>query len=773
MIGPKFYAWDKNGKPLAFGKLYTYQARTNVPKDTYQSEDQVVSNTNPVILNGEGYANVYLSGSYKMVLKDSDENEIWSSDPVTSAQAEEWVNCLSATYVSSTVFKLTGNFTTEYEAGKRVRIDNNTASYSYSTISSSVFAGGETTVTIDEPIITTGIVQSCVSITSPNSAIIPPSLGEDGGVSSVGNADAFIDLTTELSTADWLKEGKSVTSKGYNSINDLGGANWDVFVTGTYPANFDVIENLALNLQVKIRNSEGLTVEAFGAGTDDDTGLFNFFVGKNYKPIANGDYNVTALPSDISFYKGVGRLVLPSGEKIPLGNDFKQLTLNAVRPIPDADLSWVPFFPKVDSVGNVTTTEGVQHYAIERENPASVGDFYIDPVNGNDANAGSPGLPLKTLTEFLRVKAANNGYMMGSDDPDNPVVFDKSDFRDTDPVGNRLKIVNVNGHCKIAEPVDDLTSLTWTLESGQVYKCTTTSAKINQLRYTKALDQDGGYLKIPSFTNVTDVNNSVFGFWHDVANNTLYARIGSTAGDTFKADLQPIVSDAASKMLFLGTAILFYCPKGSSLQFDGVYLQPLVSGSTRPRLYLHAEEPNGIEIKNTFTHGIDALGAEYYTEHVKVTSTGGDNFHGFDSGGVSTLAVEVNCDSSFAGDFGTRGALAAGTDNGSAMHGTGHVARFGGKYYKNYGPDVVDSGSGAFWNCGVEAFGSTLPGNAIGFDITAGTGRMYLDTCLARDEDLDEIQVNAGAVLRTFNTTGEVNEVSTGVEYDYDPLNPL
>ena len=76
MIGPKFYAWGRDGLPLAFGKLYTYKARTNAPKDTYQSEDGIVANTNPVILNGEGYANVYLDGSYKVVLKDSDDNEI-------------------------------------------------------------------------------------------------------------------------------------------------------------------------------------------------------------------------------------------------------------------------------------------------------------------------------------------------------------------------------------------------------------------------------------------------------------------------------------------------------------------------------------------------------------------------------------------------------------------------------------------------------------------------------------------------------------------------
>ena len=166
MIGPKFYAWDRNGKPLAFGKLYTYQARTNTPKPTYQSEDQVVENTNPVILNGEGYADVYLDGSYKMVLKDDKDNEIWSSDPVSASQPSEWVNCLTATYVSTTSFRVNGNFTSDFEIGRSIRIDNNLPDYAYTKVASSSFASGQTTVVTLDPVVTTGIQEVCISIVS-------------------------------------------------------------------------------------------------------------------------------------------------------------------------------------------------------------------------------------------------------------------------------------------------------------------------------------------------------------------------------------------------------------------------------------------------------------------------------------------------------------------------------------------------------------------------------------------------------------------------------
>ena len=267
MIGPKFYAWDRNGKPLAFGKLYTYQARTNNPKDTYQSEDQITANSNPVILNGEGYADVYLSGSYKMVLKDDDENEIWTSDPVSSAEPSEWVLCLTATYVSSTILKVNGNFTEQYSKGRRVRIDNDAAEYSYSTIVSSTFAASETTIEIMDAVVTTGVVEVCASIVTKNSQqdlslytalVFDNVLGLKSGVTSGGE-------NISLST------GSSVKTLGYSSPNDDGGASYIIVNNGTGVDDGGSYIDLDNGLQAELVTSSTVNVKQFGTVNDGDT----------------------------------------------------------------------------------------------------------------------------------------------------------------------------------------------------------------------------------------------------------------------------------------------------------------------------------------------------------------------------------------------------------------------------------------------------------------------------------------------------------------------
>jgi hypothetical protein len=58
--------------PLSGGLVYTYQAGTTTPKATFNTSVGDVENTNPVILDAEGYADIYLgSGNYKIDVKTS------------------------------------------------------------------------------------------------------------------------------------------------------------------------------------------------------------------------------------------------------------------------------------------------------------------------------------------------------------------------------------------------------------------------------------------------------------------------------------------------------------------------------------------------------------------------------------------------------------------------------------------------------------------------------------------------------------------------------
>jgi hypothetical protein len=73
---PIFRAFDSNGDPLAFGKVYTYAAGTSTPKDTYTTASLGTPNANPVILDAEGYPDsggIWLDGSYKIDLYDADD----------------------------------------------------------------------------------------------------------------------------------------------------------------------------------------------------------------------------------------------------------------------------------------------------------------------------------------------------------------------------------------------------------------------------------------------------------------------------------------------------------------------------------------------------------------------------------------------------------------------------------------------------------------------------------------------------------------------------
>lgn len=85
---PKTAFVDAAGEPLVGGKLYTYIAGTTTLQTTYTDSTATTANTNPIILDSRGEANVWLGGAiYKFVLKDADDALIWTVDNISAPTA--------------------------------------------------------------------------------------------------------------------------------------------------------------------------------------------------------------------------------------------------------------------------------------------------------------------------------------------------------------------------------------------------------------------------------------------------------------------------------------------------------------------------------------------------------------------------------------------------------------------------------------------------------------------------------------------------------------
>jgi len=83
---PKLQFFDANGNPLAGGKLYTYAAGTTTPLATYTDSTGLTPNTNPIILDSRGEANVWLDATqYKFELTTAADALIWTVDNISNA----------------------------------------------------------------------------------------------------------------------------------------------------------------------------------------------------------------------------------------------------------------------------------------------------------------------------------------------------------------------------------------------------------------------------------------------------------------------------------------------------------------------------------------------------------------------------------------------------------------------------------------------------------------------------------------------------------------
>lgn len=146
------------GVPLSGGKLNFYTAGTSTRKDTYADAGGTTANSNPVVLNSQGFPDVGIygtTGAYKIVLTDSADAVIWTDDSVTpindvsNAAQTEWTDHNGTpTYISATSFSVTGDHTATFHVGRRVRTTNSGGTKVYSYVATVSHSAGVTTVTL-------------------------------------------------------------------------------------------------------------------------------------------------------------------------------------------------------------------------------------------------------------------------------------------------------------------------------------------------------------------------------------------------------------------------------------------------------------------------------------------------------------------------------------------------------------------------------------------------------------------------------------------------
>lgn len=82
---PKQQIFGTDGLPLVGGKIYTYAAGTSTPIATYTDYTANTANTNPIILDSYGQANIWLINvtSYKFVVKDANDVPLYTVDNIS------------------------------------------------------------------------------------------------------------------------------------------------------------------------------------------------------------------------------------------------------------------------------------------------------------------------------------------------------------------------------------------------------------------------------------------------------------------------------------------------------------------------------------------------------------------------------------------------------------------------------------------------------------------------------------------------------------------
>ena len=281
LYAPRFFAIDANGDPLSGGKLFTYEPGTTTDKVTYADEAFTTPLANPIILDANGSAVVWLDGFYKFNLTDSDDTQIdgypvdnFSTAPSStedSAGNSEWITTGDVvTFIDADEFSAPNDRTSTYQVGRRVKCTV-TAGTVYGRVVASSFAASITTVQV---VLDSGNLDSGLSVVDIGIlSVTNPSL--PFATYTIADATAL----THAVTAQQISSGELVYAA------DTGAA--DVYVMTLAPAI--TVLTTGMLLATKIVNANATTTPTLNP---------NALGAKTIKRVGGAALNVGDLPAN-------------------------------------------------------------------------------------------------------------------------------------------------------------------------------------------------------------------------------------------------------------------------------------------------------------------------------------------------------------------------------------------------------------------------------------------------------------------------------------------
>lgn len=74
------FFYDKFGRPLKYGKVFIFRFRSSIEKESFYTADKSVLNANPVILDEDGKAKIFIDGAYRLRILTADSVLIADED---------------------------------------------------------------------------------------------------------------------------------------------------------------------------------------------------------------------------------------------------------------------------------------------------------------------------------------------------------------------------------------------------------------------------------------------------------------------------------------------------------------------------------------------------------------------------------------------------------------------------------------------------------------------------------------------------------------------